>query len=185
MKSKITIREIALVSLFTALISIGAYIKIPVPVVPFTLQVLFVILAGLLLGAKLGAISVCAYLILGLVGVPIFTQGGGLGYIFVPTFGYLIGFLFAAYIVGKIANKDENPSFVRLLVATHIGLAVVYIFGLIYYYFICNLVINNPIGLWPLMLHCFLLVVPGDIALCVLASVLSKRLIPVIRRRFV
>lgn len=185
MKRKTPIRDIAVVSLFTALIAIGAYIKIPVPVTPFTLQVLFVILAGLLLGAKLGSASVGAYMILGLAGVPIFTQGGGLGYVFVPTFGYIIGFLFAAYIIGKIAYKVENPSFKRLLCASLIGLAVVYIFGVVYYYIICNFIINNPIGVWPLILHCFILVVPGDIALCVLSSILGKRLIPVIKRRFV
>lgn len=185
MKRKTSIRDIALVSLFTALIAIGAYIRIPVPVTPFTLQVLFVILAGLLLGAKLGSASVAAYLILGLAGIPIFTQGGGLGYIFVPTFGYIIGFLFAAYIIGKITYKVESPSFKRLLCASLIGLSVVYIFGVSYYYVICNFVISNPIGVWPLILHCFILVVPGDIALCVLATILCKRLIPVIKRRFI
>ena len=59
-------------SLFTALIAVGAFIKIPIPVVPFTLQFLFTTLAGLLLGSKMGAVSVIAYMVLGLVGLPIF-----------------------------------------------------------------------------------------------------------------
>ena len=59
--------------LFTALIAVGAFIKVPVPVVPFTLQYLFTMLAGLLLGAKRGAIAVLAYMLLGLAGLPIFT----------------------------------------------------------------------------------------------------------------
>ena len=59
-------------SLFTALIAVGAFIKIPVPVVPFTLQFLFTMLAGLLVGPRRGAISVAAYMVLGLVGLPIF-----------------------------------------------------------------------------------------------------------------
>lgn len=64
-------------SLFTALIAVGAFIKIPIPVVPFTLQFLFTTLAGLLLGSKMGAVSVIAYMVLGLVGLPIFSEGGG------------------------------------------------------------------------------------------------------------
>ena len=69
-------------SLFTALIAAGAFIKIPVPVVPFTLQYLFTMLAGLLLGSKRGTISVVAYMLLGLAGLPIFSEGGGLWYVF-------------------------------------------------------------------------------------------------------
>ena len=64
-------------SLFTALIAVGAFIKIPIPVVPFTLQFLFTTLAGLLLGSKMGAVSVIAYMVLGLVGLTIFSEGGG------------------------------------------------------------------------------------------------------------
>ena len=63
-------------SLFTALIAVGAFIKIPIQVVPFTLQFLFTTLAGLLLGSKMGAVSVIAYMVLGLVGLPIFSEGG-------------------------------------------------------------------------------------------------------------
>lgn len=181
MKS-ITTREIILISLFTAFISIGAFIKIPVPIVPFTLQFLFTMLAGLLLGGRLGAISVGIYILLGLIGLPVFTQGGGLGYIATPTFGYIIGFCVGAYITGKIANSVGNPSYKRLFTANFIGLGVVYSFGMVYYYLISNFYLNSPIGIWPLFLYCFILAVPGDIVLCILAAFISKRLIPVIKR---
>lgn len=69
-------KNMILCAMFVALIAAGAFIKIPVPVVPFTLQYLFTMLAGLLLGAKRGFISVCIYIFLGLVGLPIFAQGG-------------------------------------------------------------------------------------------------------------
>ena len=107
-------KNLILVALFTALTAVGAFIRIPVPVVPFTLQFLFTMLAGLLLGGTLGATSVLVYIILGLLGLPVFTSGGGIGYIFQPTFGYIIGFCIAAYVTGKIANKTENPSYKRL-----------------------------------------------------------------------
>ncbi len=168
-------------AMFVTLIAAGAFIKIPIPVVPFTLQYLFTMLAGLLLGAKLGCLAVCVYILLGLAGVPVFTQGGGIGYIFQPTFGYIIGFAVGAYVTGKIANGKKNPGYMRLLVANFIGLGIVYLFGMVYYYFISNFYLGTPIGLWPLFLYCFLLVVPGDIVLCILGAVLGRRMIPAIR----
>lgn len=85
-------RSLVYCTLFTALIAVGAFIKIPIPVVPFTLQYLFTMLAGILLGSRLGSLSVLAYMILGLIGLPIFSEGGGIGYVFKPSFGYIIGF---------------------------------------------------------------------------------------------
>ena len=72
-KKLLSTKNMILSALFVALIAIGAFIKIPVPVCPFTLQLLFTTLAGLLLGARLGFISVCVYIVIGLIGVPIFT----------------------------------------------------------------------------------------------------------------
>ena len=79
-------------AIFTALTAVGAFIKIPIPYMEFTLQFLFTTLNGLLLGGKWGAAAVGAYVFLGLVGVPIFAEGGGFFYVLKPTFGYLIGF---------------------------------------------------------------------------------------------
>lgn len=179
---KLTAQEISLIGLFTALIAAGAFIRIPVPVVPFTLQFLFTMLAGLLLGGRLGAISVGSYIILGLIGLPVFASGGGIGYIFTPTFGYLIGFCVGTFVTGKIANAQVAPSFNRILLANLIGLAIVYLFGMVYYYIMSNFYLNSPIGLWPLFLYCFLLAVPGDILLCFLAAIMAKRLIPLTRK---
>ena len=96
--------------LFTALIAAGAFIKIPVPVVPFTLQYLFTMLAGLFLGSRRGMISVVAYMLLGLAGLPIFSEGGGIWYIFKPSFGYIIGFCLGTYVTGLIARSEEHTS---------------------------------------------------------------------------
>lgn len=177
-----TIKKITMMSLFTALIAIGAFIKIPIPVLPFTLQFLFTMLAGLLMGGKLGAISVAMYIMLGLMGLPIFTQGGGLGYVVMPTFGYLIGFLIGSYVTGKIANMVPNPSYKRLLASNFIGLLIVYGLGMVYYYYISNFYLHTPIGIGALFLYCFILAVPGDIILCIVAAIIAKRLIPVIKK---
>lgn len=175
-------KNLILCGLFTSLIVVGAFIRIPIPVVPFTLQLLFTMLAGLLLGGKWGAASVCIYIVLGLMGLPVFAEGGGLAYVLKPSFGYIIGFAIASYVTGRIANKAANPGYKRLLTTNFIGLGIVYLFGMVYYYLISNFYLGTPIGLWPLFLYCFILVVPGDIVLCILGAILGKRLIPIMNR---
>ncbi len=169
-------REMVLFALFTAMTAVGAFIRVPVPVCPFTLQLLFTTLAGLILGSRRGALSVLLYVLLGLAGVPVFTEGGGPSYIFQPTFGYLIGFIAGAWLTGRI-REGGAPTMGRLLSADFAGLAVVYLFGMIYVYIINNFYLGTPIGIWPVVLYCFILAVPGDIALCVLAAVIGRRLL--------
>lgn len=163
---KINTKNLILCALFSALIAVGAFIRIPIPVVPFTLQFLFTMLAGLLIGGKLGFTSVTVYIAMGLLGLPVFADGGGLAYLLKPSFGYIIGFAVASYVTGIIANKVARPSYKRLLVANFIGLGIVYLFGMVYYYLISYFYLGTPIGLWPLFLYCFILAVPGDIVLC-------------------
>ena len=182
-KNKLKTRELILCSLFTALIAIGAFIKIPVPVVPFTLQDAFVILAGILLGAKLGAISVIIYIVLGLIGLPIFTNGGGIAYVLQPTFGYIIGFAIAAFIIGKISNSTPNPSVKRLLLANIVGLIVIYALGATYYYAISHLYLGTNIGIGSLMLYCVILCLPGDIFICFFTAILGNKLVTILNRQ--
>ena len=174
-------KSIIYCGLFTALIAVGAFVKIPIPVVPFTLQYLFTMLAGLLLGSRRGSLSVIAYVILGLAGLPIFSEGGGLWYIFKPSFGYLIGFCVGTFLTGYLAEHMKKKTVLHYLAANLAGLLVVYACGMIYYYVICNYVINTPIGVWPLFLYCFILAVPGDIALSILGAILVKRIKPVLK----
>ena len=179
---KITTRDMIMCALFTALIAVGAFIKVPVPVVPFTLQFLFTMLAGLIMGGRLGAISVGLYAVLGLVGLPIFAEGGGIWYVLKPSFGYIIGFALGSLVTGLMVEKQKNLTMGRLLAANFTGLAIVYACGMIYYYIICNFVIGTPIAFWPLFLYCFLLAVPGDICLCFIGAFLAKGLRPAYQR---
>ena len=173
-------KDMLMISVFVALISVGAYIRIPIPVCPFTLQFLFTTLAGMILGGRNGAVSVAVYLLLGLAGMPVFTSGGGIGYVFQPTFGYLIGFCGGAYLTGTIVH-NHVPTLRRLLAAGFAGLFVVYGAGMLYYWLISKYYIGSPIGIWPLFLYCFLLAVPGDIALCILSAVIGHRVLPVLK----
>jgi biotin transport system substrate-specific component len=126
--NRLSTREISYVALFTALIAVGAFITIPLGPVPFTLQPLFVLLAGLVLGPRLGALSVIAYLILGLI-APVYAGGtSGLGVLFGPTGGYLVGFVLAAVVAGAV-SRSGTPSTSRFIVAGLAGLVPVYVLG--------------------------------------------------------
>ncbi|MDO5767393.1 MAG: biotin transporter BioY [Spirochaetales bacterium] len=179
---KSNVRNLVYVALFIVLITIGAKVVIPIPVCPFTLQLLFTTLAGLVLGPVYGGISVLCYIVLGLIGVPVFATGGGFGYVLQPTFGYLVGFAAGAFLTGLIAGKNREPcSFLRLLAANFAGLLVVYLMGIVYFWLIKTFYIGNPIGFKALILYCFVLAVPGDIVLCVVAAILSKKLLPILK----
>lgn len=181
-RNKLSVQDMTLIALFSALIAVGAFIRIPTPFIPITFQVFFVLLGALLLGPRLGAYSAILYMILGLVGVPIFAEGGGFGYIFRPSFGYIIGFCVGAYVAAKVLENYKNPSIKQLMVSNLAGILVIYVFGVVYFYIISNYVINIPIGIGPLFLYCFVMVIPGDLITAVLASIIAKRLRPVIKK---
>ena len=181
-KSKSTVYSLILCALFAALIAVGAFIKIPVPFVPFTLQLLFTTLAGIVLGPKYGALSVGVYILIGICGIPIFTQGGVPGYVLQPTFGYLIGFLVGTFVTGLIIHKVPRPSIKRLLVANFSGLLIVYTLGTIYYLLIAVFYTTTEQSLWTLFLYCFVFPMPGDILICVVCALLGKRLVPILKK---
>lgn len=182
-KTKFNTAMLCMCAIFTALTAVGAFIKIPIPYMEFTLQFLFTTLAGLLLGGKYGAAAMGAYVVLGLIGLPIFAEGGGIFYVTKPTFGYLIGFIIGTYVTGKIANAVPNPSIKRLLAANFAGLGIVYALGILYFYFAKNIwIAGGSISFAMTLWYCFVLVVPGDILLCILAAFLGKRLIPIVRK---
>lgn len=176
-------RDLALCASFAALVTVGAFIRVPVPVMPFTLQFLFTNMAGLLLGRRLGAAAVGSYIVLGLVGLPVFTGGGGVGYVFQPTFGYILGFLGGAWVAGWIVERraaggGKTVGIGTYLAAGFANLAVVYLAGMAYYYMIANHYIHSPIGVRALVFYCFVLAVPGDVLLCIVSGALCRRLRP-------
>lgn len=168
-------RNAVYVGLFSALITIGAFIKIPVPVIPFTLQYLFVLIAGLTLGGRLGFLSVVIYIIAGLAGIPVFTSGGGPSYVFFPTFGYLIGFAVCAFTAGTIASKLKR-NFKNYLTASLAGLIILHVIGIPYFYYITNHVSDTPMTFKNVFLFCFVYTVPGDILLSVIGAKTALKL---------
>ncbi|MDR2047023.1 MAG: biotin transporter BioY [Clostridiales bacterium] len=168
-------REIAFCALFAALISVGSYIKIPLPGVPVTLQFLFTNLAGIMLGKKYGAVSVGAFVALGLIGLPVFSGGGGIGYVVMPSFGYILGYLAGAYLAGLITERFKSLSLKSILTASFANLAVVYLFGVTYFYFISEFYIGNAADAKTLLVNCFLIFLPGDILKILLSALILKK----------
>ena len=128
------------------------------------------------LGPRLGAVSVGIYLAVGLVGIPVFAAGGGPAYLIRPTFGFLLGFLFAAWLAGKISRMGRRTSLARNICAAVVGMGAYYLSGILYFYFISNYVISMPVT-WALVLvNCFILTASGDLVLSILAAMLAVRL---------
>lgn len=125
--------DICYVGLFVAFMMVGANITSLVPFmmiggVPITLQTFFAILAGAVLGSRLGAVSMIVYALVGLVGAPVFAQfSGGIGIVLSPSFGFVISFIFVGYIVGKIV--ENNPKLYTYFFASIVGLIINYGFG--------------------------------------------------------
>lgn len=133
MKRRNIIVNTTLGGLFCALICVGAFIKIPIPNLPITMQVFFVLLSGLILPWKTALIANFSYMTLGLIGIPLFTGGGGIGYIFVPTFGFILGFVLASAVTAAVSGKMKNNSFWHLLLTAFLGILLIYSVGVPYF----------------------------------------------------
>ena len=161
-------------ALLAALTAAGAFIKIPLGVSSVTLQFFFTAMAGCLLGPLWGAASQGIYVLLGLVGLPIFTMGGGFGYIFQPTFGFLLGLIPSALIMGLITRKNRRP--LRIVLACAAGLAALYAVGLPYMALILNGYMDLGWILGRLLRDGMLLFLPGDALKIAAAAILFPRL---------
>ena len=186
-------KELTTCALFAALIAVGAFIKIDIPLpiytMHFTLQWLFVLLAGFLLGLlQNGFLDVAAegrqglghfgfvYLLIGLMGVPVFASGGGPAYILRPTFGFLLGFLFAAFAIGWITERMKANKSYQYGIAGIVGLVIYYGFGVLYFYFINNFVNYTPVSLGAVVVDYCLITILPDALLVVAATLMAKKI---------
>lgn len=151
-------KEITLTAVFIAIMIVSAKIKIPFPVVPLTFQLVVVVSSGIFLGKRFGPLSQAIYLLLGIIGLPMFADGGGVAYILKPTFGFLLSFPLASYIAGILWSKGKKYEYVS------IPLAIIssYVIGLAYLWLSLNTwaLKDNPAsildvlnyGLWPFII---------------------------------
>ena len=147
----------------------------------FTLQWLFVLLAGLLLGSRRAFRSVAVYLITGLIGFPIFARGGGPAYLLRPTFGFLLGFALAAWAIGFLCEKLRPTKSVTWFFTTLAGFVIYYGMGILYFYMITHLLASQtPVGIGVIFgVYCLPTMLP-DLMLCALAVMLAGRLRPAV-----
>ena len=149
------IKNLIHISIFAALTAIGAYIIIPIGVVPITLQTVFVLLSGYVLGARKGALSQIVYVVIGLIGLPVYARGGaGLGHLMGPSGGYIFGFILSSFCVGILFGNKKCTSIIKLFFVFIIGLLAIYICGTVQLMFVgnMNLIKALSIGFLPFIL---------------------------------
>lgn len=165
-------RDLTRISFFTALTAVMAYVSVPLPFspVPVTGQTLAVMLAGSVLTAGQSFISMVVFLLIGAIGVPIFSGGeAGLGVIIGKTGGYLIGFVLGAAAIALLRGRKN--SLPRLIAANLAGgIIVVYIFGVLWLDHVTG------IGLSKAFIFGAVPFIPGDLIKVVLAALIGHRL---------
>ena len=175
MNSENTLRMMVYTSLFAALTAVGAFIAIPIGPVPIVLQNMFVYLAGLLLGGRWGLASVGVYLLAGALGLPVFAGGlGGIGRFAGPTGGYLIGYLPAVFLIGKIALR-AHPRVAIDVLAMICGTLVLYACGVSWLKIVTGMPPEKALalGMYPFLI--------GDALKIAAAAAIARALRPVIR----
>lgn len=180
---KISTRNIIMAALFAALTAIGSLITIPIGPVPITLQDMFPVLAGLMLGAEIGALSQIVYILIGLVGLPVFAGAtGGIHSIFTPSFGYVIGFLLAAFVIGGLNKRVKKLTFIRAFLLGVIGMIVIYAVGIPYLYFMLNNFLGKKVTIaYAIKVGC-LLCIPGDIIKTIVVAIFASHLVPLLKK---
>ena len=166
--SKSKAYPIVLVGVFVAIISICAWISIPMVPIPITLQILGIFITASILGAKLGTVSIIIYILLGAVGLPVFSNfTGGFGILLSPTGGFIIGFIFTALTIGVITSLKN--SILTNTLAMLLGLLLCYTFGTVWYCIYAN------VDFITAVLVCVVPFLIGDsVKICISAILVTK-----------
>ena len=162
-------KQYILCALFIAFSAICAQLVIPIQPVPITLGTLAILMAGAMLGPKYGALSVFLYVLLGLVGVPVFSMGrAGVGIIAGPSGGFVMGWVLVAAVTGYLAEK-LGRSYVSLVIAMLAGTIVCYVTGVAWFMFLTGT------GLWAALVACMFPFLIGDSLKIVIGAFLVRR----------
>ena len=165
-------RRITLIALFAAMTAAGSIVRVPLTPVPITLQSFSVLLAGVILGPIEGSMSQVVYVITGLLGLPVFSGGGGISYIMKPSFGFLLGFMCAPYAVGLYLEKTAYTK-ARIFIACLIGTSVIYLLGMPYLAFYLQYILMKPDAITFSIKVGMLIFLPGDILKCVIIPMVA------------
>lgn len=165
-------------AVFSAVIAVCSQIAIPLAPVPVNLGVFAVFLAAGLLGPGYGALSVIVYILLGIIGIPVFAGfRGGPGAIMGPTGGYITGYIFTALVSGRLLEREgDGAGTVRTALSLLCGLAVCYLAGTVWFYIVSGWDIGR------ILISCVVIFLPGDAAKIILASLLIKKVRPLVEK---
>ncbi len=170
--SKLSTKDIVFIGIFAAIMAICSWISIPFTV-PFTLQTFAVFLAVLLLGGKRGTIAVLVYILLGAVGIPVFSGfKGGLGVLMGSTGGYIIGFIFTALIMWFFESKSKNIA--NTIISMLLGLLVCYAFGTVWFMYVYNNGTDTPASISMILGWCVIPFIIPDLVKIFLALLISR-----------
>ena len=175
-------RKLAMTAVMAALMCLAGMVVhwVSPALVPFSILPVFVLISGIILGAEYAAMAMVVYLVLGLFGLPVFSSApfGGFGYVLKPTFGFLLGYVAAAYVVGKVYHIG---SLWRAIVGVLAGLVILYLFGLSYLYIILHWVLHRPTSIAGVLMIGFVpLLFMGDLIKAGIAVWVGQE---VVRRR--
>ena len=180
-KNKMTTQDLVQTALMAALIAIGAFITIPLGPVPFTMQNFFIFMAGLLLIPKLAGLSVLIYVLIGLIGLPVFAGfTGGPQMIFAPTFGFLISFIIAAVLISKLAYGEKK--FTKILGVLILAEVLFYVIGLPYMYIILTKVNGTPMTFQSTLAAGMIPFLIPDLLKAVLAALIAPKILTSLKR---
>lgn len=159
-------------ALFVALIAVGAQIKVPIGPIPFTLQVPMVLLCGMMLGRKMGLLTILTYIGIGLIGIPVFAGASGLGSLVSPTFGFVLGFIPGIVIVALGGTRNIT----RMMTFAILGMLVIFLFGVLYFAFVMSVIIGTPMSFVEILMIAVVPFLVKDIILTVLTVLFAKTL---------
>lgn len=172
------VKDISIIATFLALLIASTFIRIPMPFGDYlTLQLEIVILIGFILGPTRALITTSLYVFMGIIGIPVFAAGGGISYIFRPSFGYMYGFIIASFVVGILSTKVKKMNILKSILIALLGIILIYICGYIHKYIIYNFYLENEsLPLTEIILSTMAFEVPKDLILGLLCGVISIKL---------
>ncbi len=165
------------VALMLTLLMISSQFSIPIGPVAMSLQTLIVLIIGLILPTAQAVLTTSLYLVIGLIGLPIFTQAmGGLHSVFLPSFGFILSFIPAVWGMSKVREMYSKDGIYSYVIAVLLGNLIIYVIGLSYMLFIFVLYLGKEMSFWQIMTVGMLPFIPGDVIKSVVAISISKQL---------
>lgn len=172
---KLSTKDLVQIAILTSMLSVASIFVIPIGPVPITLQVFFFLLIPALVGRLKGALTILLYMLLGLIGFPVFAGGsGGFQSILSPAFGYIVGAVLISLVVGRLHEKKASS--VQVISTMMVGILLLYVVGITYQYVIMNVYLQTPISWQAIILTNLTTFLPIDMVKAFTAGIVCRRL---------